>query len=103
MPASLTDARTGSSAKSNSESQIAINLNRCTNFRYWPLATEIFLARHVGHQGKSGPVVLSVSVSHFDPLLTKRHGSLSVSRRTFNLSLCGPVCANFNSLAKLSL
>jgi hypothetical protein len=31
------------------------------------IATEIHVAWHVGNQGKSGPIVLSGSVSHFDP------------------------------------
>jgi hypothetical protein len=37
------------------------------SLRKWPIATEIHVSWNVGDQGKSGPVVLGVSVSHFDP------------------------------------
>jgi hypothetical protein len=38
-----------------------------SNVSSWPVATKIHACLDFGNQGESGPVVLSGSVSHFDP------------------------------------
>ena len=43
----------------------------CTaRVRNWPVATKIHVRPYVSGQGKSGAVLLSVSVSHLDPHVT---------------------------------